>query len=74
MRYIVVNERTPKGLPRFCSLCLRAIENSYTRDLYLRSLYCTPTCYEVHVFEAMVVIGALDAPMKFIPYEKGGLR
>ncbi len=74
MRYIVVNDRKPKGLPRYCGCCLTKIEDKYCRELRDRILYCDALCFETHLFETNVASGALDAPVKFTSYEKGGLR
>lgn len=74
MRYIIVNERRPKGLPRYCALCAAPIDSSYLREIATRIIYCGVGCYTEHVHNALVCLGALDAPMKFLTYRKGGLR
>lgn len=75
MRYIIVNERRPRGLPRFCAYCCSAIDATYTRDLQMSIIYCKPECFETHIFETNVAAGAIDAPRpKLLAYEKGGLR
>ena len=74
MRYIIVNERKPKGLPRFCSYdCSHVIHNTYLRELQDRILYCSAMCYDTHNFETRLTAGKIDTPL-YLPYEKGGLR
>lgn len=63
MRYIIVSERVPKGLKRFCALCTTEIVAGYTRDLTTSVVYCTPLCCESHIYASLVANGLLDAPM-----------
>lgn len=63
IRYVVVNERRPKGLPRFCAYnFFHVIEYGYTRDLDDKVLYCSVACFKCKVIETLTKKGELDAP------------
>lgn len=56
MRYIIVNERKPKGIPRFCTFCITPIGDSYVRDLQTRCIYHSHFCLEIHEEESKLYI------------------
>lgn len=65
MRYVLVNDRRPKGLPRFCAYnVFHVIGDYYCRELVDNILYCSAVCYESHVHDSLVKIGGLDAVSK----------
>jgi len=52
VRYIVVSERVPKGLKRFCAFCITPITEGYVRDLEgTRIIYCKAECWEDHKYK-----------------------
>jgi hypothetical protein len=44
MRFVLVNGRTPRGLP-CCALCREPIGKSYLRRIATRLLYCDHKCF-----------------------------
>lgn len=67
MRYILVNGRVPRGLPRYCVYCCEAIGEQYLREQGTRLIYCTWQCYESHVYDTLVASGGLDAQRVVAP-------
>lgn len=65
MRYVIVAERTPKGLPRYCNFCCTKLDNGYLREISTRILYCPiAACYELHVASCAAALGGNDATLK----------
>ena len=59
MKWILVNGREVKseGLTVFCAYCAEKITAvSYTRDLQLRIIYCSPRCWGAHVDATQLAI------------------
>ena len=56
MRYVLVNHRVPRGLPRFCAFCCVPIEEGYVRDLSVSLVYHSVGCLELHVSQSIVAI------------------
>jgi hypothetical protein len=52
MRYVVVQGRIPRGLPRFCAFCCEPIRTGYTRNVTTCVVYCRPDCAERHAAAA----------------------
>lgn len=67
MRYVVVNARIPKGLPRACPFCAAKVEEGYTRELKDGLVYDTPMCLEAHRFAMNLALGMSGAP-KPVPH------
>lgn len=74
MRYVVVMGRVPFG-KCYCAFCTKEIDDGYTREVTTRIRYCSPYCYEAHVYASNVVLGGLDAPLPklitMIPIQEG---
>jgi hypothetical protein len=49
MRYVVVTDRVPKGLKRYCAFCCEPITDNYTRDVSTSLVYCGWQCIEAHI-------------------------
>ena len=47
MRFVLVNERTPRA-DACCALCCATIERGYVRDPHSRLLYCDAQCFSEH--------------------------
>lgn len=62
MRYVVVNERIPKGITRYCACCCVPIVDGYCREIGTRLIYFNAEHYEEAVHAANVALGAYDAP------------
>lgn len=56
MRYVIVNYRRPRGLPRFCAFCCEPIVDGYVRDLHVRLVYHSVGCLELHVSQSVLAI------------------
>ena len=56
MRFVLVNDRWPRGPQRYCTLCCEPIQLSYTRDHETRLIYCSPDCAEHHVLVSEAAI------------------
>ncbi len=52
MKFVVVEGRVPRGLPRWCAFCCEPIEHGYTRDLSTWVVYCGPGCAERHMVQS----------------------
>lgn len=64
MRYLLVTDRKPKGLKRFCAMCLSPIGHTYCRELTTRIIYCGVGCYLEHCYQTNVVFGGNDSEMQ----------
>ena len=47
MRFVVVNERSPRQ-DAHCAVCCTRIDRGYVRDAQTRLLYCDTKCFTEH--------------------------
>lgn len=47
LRFIVVNDRTPRA-EAFCALCCTAINGNYVREISTGFCYCSRDCFASH--------------------------
>jgi hypothetical protein len=55
MRFVVVNDRTPR-LQSFCVLCCEPLGTSYLREIGTRLSYCDHNCYAQHCKSAVLLL------------------
>jgi hypothetical protein len=55
MRFILVNDRTPRS-QSFCMLCDEPIGTSYLREIETGLCYCSHKCYADHCNSAVLLI------------------
>jgi hypothetical protein len=55
MRFVVVNERSPRR-PSFCVMCDQPIEAGYLREIGTHLTYCNHDCYEGHCQSAFLIL------------------
>jgi hypothetical protein len=55
LRFICVNDRTPRANPH-CAACCTKIAGSYVREIGTRFCYCSRHCFAGHVQLAQLVI------------------
>lgn len=55
MRFILVNERTPRGHST-CALCSKPIGTHYLREIATRLPYCDADCYADHCVSAVLAL------------------
>lgn len=56
MRYIVVNYRVPRGINRYCAMCVTPITDGYVRDLTTSVIYHSFWCLERHIEQSLLCI------------------
>ena len=47
MRFVLVNERSPRA-DAHCAVCCNRIDRGYVRDAQTRLLYCDAKCFAEH--------------------------
>ena len=55
LRFIVVNDRTPR-LAAHCALCCTAIMGGYVREISTKFCYCSRDCFAQHTRLEQLVI------------------
>lgn len=60
MKFVVVEGRVPRGLPRWCAFCCEPIDDGYTRDLTTWIVYCAPSCVERHAAQSRYLMSKVS--------------
>jgi hypothetical protein len=55
LRFILVNDRTPRADP-YCASCCTKIAGSYVREISTKFCYCSRGCFAGHSQLAQLVI------------------